>query len=58
MPRVFRGGVVSHVTLIPEDGFCFSHAGVGGGPESVVRSVVWISGRKMSEVVVVPKVMS
>ena len=27
---------VSRVTLIPEDGFGFSHPGVGGGPESVV----------------------
>jgi hypothetical protein len=31
-----RRRILSRVTLIPEDGFGFSHPGVGGGPESVV----------------------
>ncbi len=50
--------VVSRVMLIPDYGFGSNHAGADSRAESVVRSVVGISDRKMSQAVVMPDVMA
>ena len=50
--------MLSRVTLIPDYGFGCSHAGADSRAESVVRSVVGIAGRKMSQAVVVPNMMA
>ena len=49
---------MSRVMLLPDYGFGSSHAGADSRAESVVRSVVGISDRKMSQAVVMPDVMA